>query len=247
MTRSTVILSVAVALVVSLAALGHAASRRPLGPILTAVRICSGSDQDLKGECTRSRSRLEHYPEVRCSTRVYAPHPTRFTARILYEGQLERSYSLSLNGRRTRAIVAMFPTLGDVPGGRYSCEFTLGRAHASVTGTSGGPRTSVRGAAACPAYGTGSRVCDEHEPDFYGHAIACSVVLVKMKGHVATTQLQRQDGPTWTTLYAAKDDLGVPIAEVWAYTSADFRLGDYRCRFLVDGDVVAEKPFALHN
>jgi hypothetical protein len=52
---------------------------------------------------------------------VDARHPTRFTARLLYEGQLQRSYSLTLSGSRTRAIAVAFDGLGvgdyGVPGG----------------------------------------------------------------------------------------------------------------------------------
>jgi hypothetical protein len=242
--------------VVGLAVLAHGAGATS-APALSAVRICSGAYQDENGECrVDQRRRLLLHPEVRCSVHVDAPRRTRLTARLLYQGQLERSYSLVLSGRRTRAIAVAFEGLGlgdyGVPGGRYTCEFTLGAAHASVTGTSRGPTARVRGAAACAVYGAGSRICAVEQPIFLAaRSISCSVVIVGMRGHRATTQLQRREGSGWRTLYEARDLLRVPIGEVWAYHSAPagsvFASGSYRCRFLVDGRQLAEKLFDVRG
>jgi hypothetical protein len=101
-------------------------------------------------------------------------------------------------------------------------------------------------------YGTGSRICNARQPIFLSaRSLACSVVLVRMRGRTAATQLQRQDADGWTTLYQARDTLPVPIAEAWAYTSAPsgqpFASGSYRCRFLVDGRVAATKLLSVRS
>ena len=254
----------AVALLVAAAAVAggaHAVAAKPRASRLSVARFCSGAYQDERGECrVDQRRRLPLYPEVRCSVDVDAPRPTRFTARIFYRGELERGYALVLHGRHTRAIAVAFSGLGGpgrdygVPGGRYSCEFTLGSARVAIGGTSDGPRRTVRAPAACAVYGTASRVCQLPQPEFLSapRSISCSVVLVGMVGTSATTQLQRLEGATWKTLYSARDALRVPIAEVWAYTSArgggSFPTGDYRCRFLAAGGaVLADHDFLVRS
>jgi hypothetical protein len=247
-----------VALITVLVVVGfaHTALGSPRrGPSLSVVRICSGAYQDEKGECIRDqRKRLLLYPEVRCSVRVDTPRPTRFTAQILYRGRVERSYGLVLSGRRTRGISVAFPELGGddygVPGGAYTCRFTLGGIRAFVKGVSRGKSTRVRGESACTVHDGGERPCTDDSAAFSPpRTLACTVVLVGWKGR-ATTQIQRRAGEGWNTVYAASDAIRVPIAEVWAYSSAQagrrFESGDYRCRFLVGSAEVAQRLFVVH-
>lgn len=240
------------------AAIAHATPGATRHPTLSDARICDGADRDNAGLCLRDqRARLPLYPEVRCSVHVDAPRPTRFTAQLFFNGKLERTDSLVLSGRRTRAIAVAFRSLGGddygIPGGRYTCRFTLGAAQASVTGVSRGPTTSVRAAAACELNGQSPPICDLPQTSLFTspHTLSCSVVVVGQIGRLATTDLQRNDGGTWTTLYHAEDRLDVPIAEVWAYTSAPpgqfFATGDYRCNFSLDGQPVAERTFSVRN
>jgi hypothetical protein len=256
MKRTALITVVSVA---AIAAVAHASPGGTHRPSLSAARICSGAYQDREGECqVDQRGRpVPLYPEVRCSVHVDAPRPTRFSARILFNGQLERSYSLILNGHHTRAIAVALQSLGGddygVPGGRYTCQFTLGKAYFSVGGIGRGPTVRVRAPAACELYGNGSRMCSLPGPVLFTspHTLSCSVVLVGLRGHLANTDLQRADNGIWTTLYHAQDKLTIPIAEVWAYSSAlpdqFFAAGDYRCRFSLDNKPVAEKTFTVRS
>jgi hypothetical protein len=256
MTRAALI---AAALLATAAAIAHATPGATRRPSLSDARICSGAYRDNSGTCQADqRARLPLYPEVRCSVHVDAPRPTRFTAQLFFNGKLERTDSLVLSGRRTRAIAVAFRSLGDVgdygvPGGSYTCRFTLGATRASVTGVSRGPTASVRAPAACELNGQWSPICNLPQPVVFTspHTLSCSVVLVSQIGHLATTDLQRNDGGTWTTLYHAEDQLNLPIAEVWAYTSAPpgqfFASGDYRCNFSLDGQPIAARTFSVRN
>jgi hypothetical protein len=240
------------------AAIAHATPGATRHPTLSDARICSGADRDYAGRCLLDqRARLPLYPEVRCSVHLDTPRPTRFTAQLFFNGKLERTDSLVLSGRRSRAIAVAFGSLGGddygVPGGRYTCRFTLGAARVSVTGVSRGPTTSVRAPAACELNGQWSPICGLPQTWLFTspHTLSCSVVVVGQIGRLAATDLQRDDGGSWTTLYHAEDRLEVPIAEVWAYTSAPpgqfFATGNYRCNFSLDGQPVAAKTFSVRN
>jgi hypothetical protein len=112
-----------------------------------------------------------------------------------------------------------------------------------------GSAEPVRVPAACSTARTAEHACDFWSPDVRRfaptHSVTCSAVFVHRQGHPVEIDIIRGS----TVLYAGKDTLGYPITSEWARTSAARRqflgAGDYACRFVLDGAVVAERPFTI--
>jgi hypothetical protein len=82
-----------------------------------------------------------------------------------------------------------------------------------------------------------------------GRAVACGAVFARLAGHRIGVEILRGRGETASRLYASTDTPTIPIVYEWAATSAPegqfMPLGEYECRFRVDGKLVAVKPFEI--
>jgi hypothetical protein len=144
-----------------------------------------------------------------------------------------------------------------LPGGDWSCQFSFGPASARVNFKSGGPTGTIINAAACAGtdtirYGASSafRAC---RPDRSGGSIpvtdeiVCSAVapnsvskeltiqLISGDVDVVAPQVDMVSFPVWIAQHAFKP----PSSQ------KTFAVGDYVCRFSIDGIPVAETPLHL--
>jgi hypothetical protein len=243
----------------------------PVGsPRLDAERACPGVDWNGAGrECFGDqRHRFGRgSQDLDCSIHVFAPRPTRFTARLTYDGQLQRSYSTVVHGRSHRGIGIVFPGLGTpptpavkdygLPAGPYGCEFTLGSQRVAFSFEVPGPPSTGLMPSVCQGAGTWDHACDFDlaQPGFYPlpptHSVACSAVFARLQGHQADFDFLRQEAGAWTLIDAERDRLAHSITQEGAWTSAApgqfLPDGHYACRILIDGALAVEKQFDISD
>lgn len=253
--------AVAVAAIAVAAVSGGAAGAKSPPTRLFDARACSvdlygSGDWDYDNRVCRTKTADQQIANggYDCSVQYSVAKPTRLTARVLYENHVQRATTRTVDGSGTEAIGVAFAALeaqysGGMPGGRYACEFSLGPRRARVAFTGRGSRDAVRVPAACSTARTSEHACDFYSPDPSRipptHSVTCSAVFVGRQGRAVEIDILRGS----TVLYAGKDSLRYPITSEWARTSAPPRqflgAGDYACRFLVDGSVIAERPFTI--
>jgi WD40-like Beta Propeller Repeat len=225
-------------------------------------RACSaafwggGDWRDETGECA-TRTIDTGYTDVGvydCSVRYEAPTAARLTSRMLFDGRVQRTMQKVVSGSGSAAIGTGFAALdsqgaGGLPAGRYLCDFAIGNRHARVAFNAPGSRDVVRVPAACSTARTSEHACDFWSPDVRPfaptHSVTCSAIFAGRQGRPVEIDIFQGT----KLLSAGKDRLEYPITSEWARTSAAprqfFPRGDYLCRFLLDGQVVAERPFTI--
>lgn len=107
-------LTVAAALGLTLAAgSGWAIAARTDSPSLTDARVCGSERWNYSlEECSADqRDNLAGADEYECSVHYNAEGPTSFEARLVYEGEVQRSYTATLSGSGTQAIGIRFGSL----------------------------------------------------------------------------------------------------------------------------------------
>jgi len=228
-------------------------------PPLSHARVCpsllfGGALWDpFAHECVADERRgLEPGQVYDCSVRYRAPRPARFSARLLYEHRVQRSYSTTVSGSGTKGIGVGFASLPEdaaLPAGAYACEFSLGKSRLRVAFRPSGPAQTLLVPLACRTAATYEGACSSYSGRSATlaatHSVTCSAIVARRQGRRVEIDFLRGG----TRLYVATDVLRYPITSEWAHTSAahgrPLPAGDYRCRFLVGGQLIAEKAFTV--
>jgi hypothetical protein len=258
------VIAVAAAALAASAGVAGVAFPRPAQPRLIHPQVCTGDEFDEEvGLCTKDdRGTVVKTYDVVCSVDVHVERRTRLAIRLLYAGRVQRSVSLVVTpgANGPKSLRLRFPDLDlprttpenwNLPRGGYACDFRLGSLHVVVPFRSGGAAEAVLAPHWCLPLGGGTPiefVCGAATPS---HSLACSAVFARLAGHRLGVQILRGQGNAATLLYEGSDVATVPIAAEWAYTSAPdggfMPLGQYECRFLVDGRVAVRTPFEIKD
>lgn len=222
---------------------------------ITQLRVCGNNIVPFPGsQCTSDqRSAPITGKELDCSVRVYAGvKGALFTATMTYEGEVQYGFHERLKRGWHRELMGVYMHATAMPGGRYTCKFSLGKKRTAVSFRSGGPTGSVVGPAVCLTSHTKQNACTSDESGTpFGSAttpsITCTGVFPRLKGHPVEIDFLRlnADGTT-TTLQRETDTLPYPITEEYAFKAGVWATpGQYSCRYLVDGTIAADKHFTV--
>jgi hypothetical protein len=210
-----------------------------------------------EGRCTRDqRTARLLSTRVSCSADFVVSRPARLLARMSYDGETVYEYRTGLLATGSqRWWIADDLRATPVPGGTWTCEFSVESVRDQVSFESGGPVGRIVGAAACTgantvAFGGSLRICRGDESGLPHRAIdeiVCSGVFTKSTSDMVEVHLLRDSRAVAT---ASPTTIGGPIWLVVGAFEAPtprgrFPVGDYACRFTVDGETVAEVPYQV--
>ena len=238
--------------------LGNMRAQAPPPARLFNLRVCSYNALSANG-CTKDqRATILTSTRIGCSVEIAVRRRGRLHARMTYGGATTYGYS-------TRVLEVgvhrwwIAHNLGTVPlpGGDWSCQFSFGSGTARVNFKSGGPVGQLIGAAACGGKDTilfgSNRTLRACRPDRSGGSIpvtdeiVCSAVLPNSASKELTIQLLLGGvevvapyvGRVDQLLWIARPAFNPPLGQ------GTFAVGDYVCRFSLDGIPVAETPLHL--
>jgi hypothetical protein len=238
------------------AALGNTSATSPSR--LFDLRVCAyEAFSKNRGVCTREqRKAILVSTRIACSVRIRAGRPGTLRMRMTYRGATVYEAARTLGSGPNHWWVSYNLGTVPLPGGDWGCRFALGPATVRAGFRSGGPTGQIIGAAACAGRDTilfgssrGLRACrhDPGDPTPVTDEIVCSGVLTSAASKELTVQLlsggvevgapyvDRVDGPLWIEWASFKPQSG----------RGTFAVGDYLCRFSIDGLTVAEVPLRL--
>lgn len=251
--RSVVLGGFVLSIVSSVLVLGSGASAQS-EPALHDLRVCGATNfsRKLQG-CTTDESALSLASNrVTCSVEVDLQENANLEARMTYEGARIPFQTTPLGpGTYTRWINENLKLDRPLPGGSWTCGFTLAGTSLTASFHTDGPTGDVVNTAACRyantvRFGSG-RVCrtDESGAAIPTSArILCSATYPSAVGKLARLAIVRGGRTVASTSFTVR----VPLtgAWVWARTPVGtLRGGKYACRYLLAGKLVASKPFLL--
>ena len=227
---------------------------------ITHVRVC-GHDT-VKRPTSRCAIDERATPvtarQFECSAFVFvgARHAVVY-ASFTYEGQLvvRRHWRLR-HGWRPIWVYMFSDVPTPQPGGHYACQISLGNQRAVVTFQSAGLTGPIVAPAVCETLDTERGFClsDESGTPFAEstQSVTCTGLFPNLKGHPVEIDFLRlnPDGTT-TTMLAWRHTLLHPISSVSVSLNnvlLDISWtpgGQYSCRYLLDGAVVADKHFTV--
>ena len=230
------------------------AKPRPAGT-LSALRLCKLEqfDQSLKECRVDNRAVPLLSTGMGCSTTLLARRATRVTASMTYQGVVEAKLDIRVPRRGLYSLyLTLYTPTTMLPAGSYGCRFQLGRRAVAGRIRSGGPADPVVGTAVCNTSDTsapGSSGCnaDASVAPLTGDSITCSALFANQKGREAAIELvQTVDGQP-IVLQRIAGTIPLPLVELYlAYSPPGGPVpGTYSCRYIVDGQVAAEKPFTI--
>jgi hypothetical protein len=220
------------------------------------VRVCAYENfsrrldactRDQRGESIAS-SRIVCSATVR-TTSVAAPVRARWT----YDGLPAAAFN-QVNSDGDRIWIdwnlgAGFP----LPGGRYQCRFTSGKATATAVVTSSGPTGPIVDATICDERNTRRYGSDR---SFYvclrdqdagtialGSSIVCNAVYPSVVGHKRKIEVLDDAGSSLVTTVDARVE--GPLIQAQRRYGPINKPGRDRCRFSLDGNVVTEKTIVV--
>lgn len=140
---------------------------------------------------------------------------------------------------------------GPLPGGSMRCSFAIGLKRISATATSRGPTGPVIDMTVCAATDVftydGFPVCrkDESAGLNSAEAITVDAIFVNAKGDKARIDFALPGQPTTLGGQGNPTKLDDLIEQVNWTTAEKLNPGSYVFRFLLNGQIVAEKPFVV--
>jgi hypothetical protein len=239
------------------AAVPNGATGRIAEARLANLRVCPEEDfSPAKKRClTDRRNQNRAWRRFVCSVDAYTVRSILVTATITYGGVTQQAFQARLprRGRWVWSIDPAAATQFPLPGGTWGCHFRLASQRLSATFSSDGPSGALVNLAVCeagrPTGGNRRRICDsDHSAQGIPprHFVACNgaylgqqrrnerVDLVFPDGEVVRGGSYRIDRPVW-------------LSWQWFGAGGGLRPGAYRCRFVLDGAVVAEHPCSVHE
>jgi hypothetical protein len=209
------------------------------------------------GACTKDqRKAILVSTRLACSVRIRAGRPGMLRMRMTYRGATVYEATRVLGSGPDHWWISYNLGTVPLPGGDWSCQFAVGPTTVRARFKSGGPTGLIIGAVACAGKDTilfgrsrGLRACrpDLSDSTPVTDEIVCSGVLPDAASKELTVQLlsggvevaapyvDRVDGPLWIEWASFKPQSG----------RGRFAVGDYVCRFSIDGITVAEAPLQL--
>ena len=187
-----------------------------------------------------------------CSATLRARAGARFRGTLLYAGSVEATINLRVpaTGEYFIYIVVRFP-ISQLPAGTYGCRFQTGRRALAGSVRSAGPPGPLVGTAVCPTSTIampGMAGCDRDyaATPLPAGPLTCSTLIAARKGHQAAVELVSTTTPEQPTVLSRfEGTVPLPLTEAFLNYSAPVQPGTYACRFYLDGQLVAEKPFSV--
>jgi len=252
--RAGVFAALAVAAASAALAGGSGASAQA-APTLHDLRVCGATSfsRELQ-ECTADESAaVLTSNRITCSVEVDLDAPARLQAWMTYNGaRIDFAPADLQPGQYTRWSNENLKIDRPLPGGAWTCGFTLSGTTLTASFKTDGPVGDVVNTAACRyastvRFGSG-RVCRTDEspaPIPATNAIACYATYPSAAGKFARLTIVRGG----RVVQAASQRIGVPLAWAWIWTKAPrgstLPGGSYECRYWLAGKPVAKKPFRL--
>ena len=172
---------------------------------------------------------------------------------MAYQGIVEAKLQIRIPRRGLYALYLTVHTPTTMlPAGSYGCRFQLGSGAVAGHISSAGPADAVVGTAVCnttntPAPGRSGCNADGSVAPLTGDSVTCSAIFANQRGREAAIELvQTTEGQT-TVIRRNAGTLPLPLVEIYlAYSPPGGPApGTYSCRYLLDGQVAAEKPFTI--
>jgi hypothetical protein len=233
---------------------GTTAKPKPAGT-LSGLRLCGLEQFDERAsECRRDgRAAALVSSGLGCSATLRARRATRVVATLTYQGAVEGRLTIRVprSGLFSVFVTLRFPTTL-LPAGSYGCRFQIGRRGVAGSARSAGPADPVVGAAVCDttaASEPGQSGCetDASAVPLTGDSITCSAVFAGRQGRLGAIELVNKSDGAETVVGRVELPLPLPLTELYLTYSPPGgpAPGTYACRYLVDGQVIAEKPFTI--
>lgn len=224
------------------------------------LQVCSLSSVDQNsGICRANQARTPFQTDVVfCSADLVGTAGQTVTGALAYRGQTIRSDSAQLKTGPTSVSFAFAIAPNKLlPGGAWSCRFSLAGQTQSVSFTMRGPTSNFLYQAACDATQvvspSGIAMCGQDQGVItQSNAIACTALLVGDQGKDAQLDVVYSGGQvaafTKTYPLTPNNELfpaskQVPASELG--NSGSIPAGSYACRWSVDGQQVGEKDFQV--
>jgi hypothetical protein len=230
------------------------AKPRPAGT-LSGLRMCMLEQFDQSTSECRVDSRAVPLLStgMGCSATLRARKATLVTASMTYQGVAEAKLNIRVPRRGLYSLyLTLYTPTTLLPAGSYGCRFQLGRRAVAGRIRSGGPANPVVGTAVCNTSDTsapGASGCnaDASVVPLTGDSITCSALFANQKGREATIEVVQTVEGQATVLQRIGGMVPLPLVELYlAYSPPGGPApGTYSCRYIVDGQVAAEKPFTI--
>jgi hypothetical protein len=141
-----------------------------------------------------------------------------------------------------------------LPGGSWRCEFSVGSARTSLTFASGGPVGDIVNVAVCSRDGTVRHesskltLCRRDDSAALlpaGEPVFCSATFAGVTGKIALLEILRGGVRKSSTDFVVGSTIWLGTVLLRPYATATLQPGEFVCRFSLDGQVVAERPFLV--
>lgn len=227
------------------------AKPKPAGT-LSGMRLCAIGSFDQQGRVCRQDERAVPLLStgVACSVQLRARRAARLVATMTYNGAVQGRLNVRVPAPGRYSVWVSFDLAStQLPAGAFGCRFQLGSKAASGTVRSTGPAGPIVSPSVClsanvVAAGRGCRADESAAPLQAGQPATCSAVFAGQGGHQAAIELVNTTSGQPVVLGRAGGSLPFPIVDAFASLGA-LTAGSYACRFLLDDQVVAEKPFTI--
>ena len=255
--RRVVPFGLVLAIVGGLFTIGSGALAQPGPPTLHDLRVCGATtfSRELQ-ECTSDESASVLVSNrITCSIEVDLTVAADLDSWMTYDAARIAFPSVRLEpGSYPRWINESLKIDRPLPGGAWTCGFTLAGSTLTASFRTEGPVGDVVNTAACRysttiRYGSG-RVCRSDEsaaPIQRTNAVACYATYPNASGKLARLTILRAGGVIQATSFRPSG----PLNWAWVWTKAPpgktLPGGKYACNYWLAGKLAASKPFRLRQ
>ena len=230
----------------------------PAPGVFRNLRVCASTDfSRAQHRCTTDQRETPIVSNrISCSVDIVVRRTSVVRGQILYRGGVAHTIGPTLlrPGTYPAWIYENVKIDQPLPGGSWRCEFTLGSARTDVAFTSGGPEGDVVNVAVCGRQTTvrhetsGLILCRKDDSTAVlpaSEPVRCSATFAGVPGKVALLEIVRRGVRRTSVDFVVGSTIWLGTVQLRPSEGATLQPGSFACRFSLDGEIVAEKPFAV--
>lgn len=227
---------------------------------LRNLRVCTAANFDLQNSvCKRNQASSELQTDrLLCSADVIGNIGQQLTVRVLYQSHQILHFDKIIHGSKLSGFSAITLAPGKpLPGGDWSCEFSVSGQSAMIHARLNGPSGSLLYASACEANEvvsvSGLQSCSQDRDIITRpNALACTAIVRGAENRDVEVDLAYSGGERQAFTRAAKGianlyifPAGLTLQAADVGSLALMPVGHYTCRWLVAGQEIGMKEFQV--